>query len=133
MALQLGNTGGRLAAVCVCLGSTAACIGILSGCVGSGDDNGMHVIPGDGGDAAAGDATDGDARSSDAPSADAPDATFDAADAPNTPIDATLQDTGDAAVADPPSALLSASAIEFGAVGCGAMPVTKTLTITNTG
>ncbi|HXX70447.1 MAG TPA: choice-of-anchor D domain-containing protein [Polyangiaceae bacterium] len=88
--------------------------GLLDGCIGSGDDSVVPVPSTDAATDAAADHTAGDAG----------DASYAA--------DATTADAGDGSTA-PPTASLSATSINFGAVACGSTSMAETLTITNTG
>jgi HYDIN/CFA65/VesB-like, Ig-like domain len=120
MSLRLANLRRRLALACVWSGSALGWA-TLAGCIGSGDDNAFPSAVSDAGDARAGDNT-----------TDAP------AEVGHEGGDATLaegggQDAGDAASKNTPVLSLSDTKVDVGSVECGSMPVTKTLTITNTG
>src|SRR4030081_2031733 len=111
MSFQSGKPRGRLALAFVSLWSAFACASLLAGCLGSGDDSSPLVsVPKDGGDARTGDAMGSDAETA---SGDA------RADARAGDVgDAGVQDGSDAGAANPPVALLSATGIDFGMVGC---------------
>ncbi len=109
----------RYLALCGLLGSAPT----LAGCLGAGDDNSTPVQIADGSsDAKSGDDDGGDAHASEAGDA--------ASQASQT--DATTQDGGNSPVS-PAAASLSATSIQFGAVGCGSAAIMKTLVISNTG
>jgi len=123
MSLRLANLRRRLTMACVWLGSGIASAGVTA-CIGSGDDNASPSVATDASDAHAGDATaellghdGGDATRMESGGQDAGGATaIGAATAKNAPV-LSLSDTK----------------VDVGLVGCGSTPVTKILTITNTG
>jgi hypothetical protein len=128
MACRLGWTRGRLAALCLWAALPGS---LLVGCLGSGDDASSAALASDAGDAHAGDGAGADGHAEGA----AADAASEVADGAHEADagEATLLDAADARTGNPPLALLSATGIDFGQVGCGSMPATKTLTITNGG
>ncbi len=138
MTRRLVGTESRLAFAFVRLAVAAVSTGFAGGCaVGGGDDNAPPIAPIDAGDARAPDAsTGGDAaKASDATSSGASDAPKDAPGADSTVQDGSPGDTG-APNGDGGSAAVlisSTSAIDLGAVGCGAAAVTRTLTVGNSG
>lgn len=89
--------------------------GLLAACVGSGDDSVVPVPSADGAADVTADHTSGDAG-----------------DASHAAVDGTTSEGGDASTG-PPTASLSATSINFGAVACGSSSTADTLTITNTG
>jgi large repetitive protein len=136
-----GRTGGRAKFAFVCLG-IAVIFGAVLGCVGAGDDSLSPTVPAEAGHDGATDAGTADAVKADGPhegsSQDGGDATVSGGEPTDGgPPEGGPLDGGDGHIsaedAGRPISSLSASAIDFAAVNCGAIPATKTLTINNTG
>src|SRR5580700_1357082 len=126
MQRRFARTRSRAVVTVVRIAGAVVCAGLLAACVFGGNGPPTFGAPqGDGGDAAA-DARDG---------GDAPTETghADASDATGAGGEGAADDAGDAAAQGPPMASFSATAIDFGPVGCGAAAAMSTLTISNSG
>ncbi len=130
MSRRFARIRSRVAIAAACLGGGLVCTSLLAACVVNGPDDALSPPPtpvGDAGDGKAPDAGDGGDASSDAPHP------TDAGDAEGGDGSAAHEAGDAAAAAGPPVAAFAATTLDFGPVGCGAGPATKTLTISNSG
>src|SRR5580693_262011 len=110
MQRRFARTGSRAVVTVVRVAGAVVGAGLLAACIFGGNGPPTFAEPQDGGDAAA-----------------------DARDATGSGEEGAAEDAGDAAAQAPPMASFSATAIDFGQVGCGAAAAMSTLTISNSG